>query len=238
MCTTVIKFIIFNYKAWWSYYISGYMYAQGMTESILGLATAMAGLAGICGAFLFTRVRKQVGLERTGQIAVILGVSCLSLVVVSVWAPGSPFDLNYKDKTQNPDCTLTSLIITTQSPILVEPPGGNVTYHANLTQVSSKRHIRDLSRYTFLRNGVFNFMENTIYNQQVPRDLPLKKVKRSVMINDTAMSTGAAPYDCPEKNFIQPSIILFLVGIVSFRVGRYIVFVSNLWRKCACQSES
>jgi len=52
----------------------------------------LAGATGILGTFLFTRLRKRLGLERTGLIAFTAEVSCLSLALASVWAPGSPFD--------------------------------------------------------------------------------------------------------------------------------------------------
>ena len=48
------------------------------------------------GTFLFTRLRKCLGLQRTGVIAFMAEASCLTLAVASVWAPGSPFDPHFE----------------------------------------------------------------------------------------------------------------------------------------------
>merc|ERR1712038_788958 len=69
----------------------GYVYAQGVNESILGVASGAAGFTGIIGAFLFTRFRRCMGLNRTGITAFTLEILCLVLAVASVWTPGSPF---------------------------------------------------------------------------------------------------------------------------------------------------
>ena len=61
---------------------------------MVGVCIGLAGATGILGTFLFTRLRKRLGLERTGIIAFSVEASCLSLAVASVWAPGSPFDLD------------------------------------------------------------------------------------------------------------------------------------------------
>ena len=59
---------------------------------MVGVCIGLAGATGILGTFLFTRLRKRLGLERTGIIAFSMEAFCLSLAVASVWAPGSPFD--------------------------------------------------------------------------------------------------------------------------------------------------
>jgi len=61
------------------------------------------------GTFLFTRLRKWLGLERTGVIAFVAEVSCLTLAVASVWAPGSPFDPHFATSTPTVVCNLTSV---------------------------------------------------------------------------------------------------------------------------------
>lgn len=51
-------------------------------------------MAGICGTVAFTWVRKRCGLIRTGFFSGAAQLACLMLCVVSVFAPGSPFDLS------------------------------------------------------------------------------------------------------------------------------------------------
>lgn len=79
----------------------GFSYSQGINESIMGILMAGGGLVGVCGALLYPIVRRKVGLERTGLFGFFLEIVFLSLCVASVWAPGSPFDLLYAQKSQN-----------------------------------------------------------------------------------------------------------------------------------------
>lgn len=73
---------------------TGYAYTQGLNGSILSLLMGASAVSGICGTVAFTWVRKKCGLIRTGFIAGLAQLSCLILCVVSVFAPGSPFDLS------------------------------------------------------------------------------------------------------------------------------------------------
>ncbi|XP_056145302.1 solute carrier family 40 member 1 [Lampris incognitus] len=73
---------------------TGYAYTQGLNGSVLSLLMGASAVSGICGTVAFTWVRKKCGLIRTGFISGTAQLSCLVLCVVSVFAPGSPFDLN------------------------------------------------------------------------------------------------------------------------------------------------
>ncbi|XP_066497265.1 solute carrier family 40 member 1 [Hoplias malabaricus] len=73
---------------------TGYAYTQGLNGSILSLLMGASAVSGICGTVAFTWVRKKCGLIRTGFISGMAQLSCLMLCVVSVFAPGSPFDLS------------------------------------------------------------------------------------------------------------------------------------------------
>ncbi|KAI0229788.1 Solute carrier family 40 member 1 [Lamellibrachia satsuma] len=70
---------------------TGYIYASGLSEVMVGLTMSLAGVTGILGTFAFTWFRRRVGLERTGLFAINFELLCLTLCVVSVWAPGSLF---------------------------------------------------------------------------------------------------------------------------------------------------
>jgi len=65
---------------------------QGVTESVLGILVAVSALVGIVGSLAFPPLRKWLGEERAGMVGMGALVSSLSLCVVSVWLPGSPFD--------------------------------------------------------------------------------------------------------------------------------------------------
>ncbi|XP_069011013.1 solute carrier family 40 member 1 [Embiotoca jacksoni] len=73
---------------------TGYAYTQGLNGSVLSLLMGASAISGICGTVAFTWVRKKCGLIRTGFISGVAQLSCLVLCVVSVFAPGSPFDLS------------------------------------------------------------------------------------------------------------------------------------------------
>ncbi|MEQ2311295.1 hypothetical protein AMECASPLE_018351 [Ameca splendens] len=73
---------------------TGYAYTQGLNGSILSLLMGASAISGICGTVAFTWVRKKCGLIRTGFISGTAQLCCLMLCVVSVFAPGSPFDLS------------------------------------------------------------------------------------------------------------------------------------------------
>ncbi|KAM4608882.1 solute carrier family 40 member 1 [Polymixia lowei] len=116
---------------------TGYAYTQGLNGSVLSLLMGASAVSGICGTVAFTWVRKKCGLIRTGLISGIAQLSCLMLCVVSVFAPGSPFDLSVSpfqdvyahligDKGPLPevDHSLTSLIgnFSTDAPPEQQPP--------------------------------------------------------------------------------------------------------------------
>ena len=77
---------------------AGYIYSTGVSELVLGVCMGLAGATGILGTVLFTRLRRRLGLQRTGLIAFSAQLSCLTLAVVSVWTPGSPFDVHFASR--------------------------------------------------------------------------------------------------------------------------------------------
>ncbi|KAM9850460.1 solute carrier family 40 member 1 [Aulostomus maculatus] len=73
---------------------TGYAYTQGLNGSVLSLLMGSSAVSGIGGTVAFTWIRKKCGLIRTGFISGIAQLSCLMLCVISVFAPGSPFNLS------------------------------------------------------------------------------------------------------------------------------------------------
>ncbi|XP_008293299.1 solute carrier family 40 member 1 [Stegastes partitus] len=117
---------------------TGYAYTQGLNGSVLSLLMGASAVSGICGTVAFTWVRKKCGLIRTGFISGVAQLSCLMLCVVSVFAPGSPFNLRVSpfqdiyshligEKTlpeaeHSITSAFTSLNITTAAPAEEHPP--------------------------------------------------------------------------------------------------------------------
>lgn len=215
-------------------HVAGYMYAQGVTEAVLGAATAVAGLMGITGTFLFTRVRKRLGLERTGVIAFLAEISCLTLAVASIWVTGSPFDMHYKSRAKLL-CNHTDA-------------GPRLDLDNNTTMLH--RHPRDAAYYDMLDGPVYTYLHKTgeapiPYTKHdshpLPVDTPQMGRPRRNTVNvtwepelpdtldmandtwypDTANSTSP---DCsPSKPAITMSVIIFLIGIVLSRIGMWFI---------------
>ncbi|XP_067648892.1 ferroportin-like [Haliotis asinina] len=74
---------------------TGYAYSQGISESVLGGFQGGAAVIGILGTLAYPALRRCVGLERTGLFALLAEIACLTMCVVSVWMPGSPFNPYY-----------------------------------------------------------------------------------------------------------------------------------------------
>jgi len=65
---------------------------QCVSEAVLGILVAVSALVGIAGSLAFPVFRKWMGKERAGMLGMGALVTSLSLCVVSIWLPGSPFD--------------------------------------------------------------------------------------------------------------------------------------------------
>ncbi|XP_052081265.1 solute carrier family 40 member 1-like [Mytilus californianus] len=74
----------------------GYAYSQGISESLLGIFMAVGSLFGITGTFAYPLFRKHLGLKSTGLTGMVFQITCLSACVVSIFLPGSPFDLLHR----------------------------------------------------------------------------------------------------------------------------------------------
>ena len=77
----------------------GYAIEQGLTESIVGILRALVAVCGVTGTLIFPRLRKKVGLKRTGVIGYMFDVLLLTPCVISVFVEGSPFLAKYIDHT-------------------------------------------------------------------------------------------------------------------------------------------
>ena len=73
------------------------------------------------GAFSYPKIRQCVGLERTGLFGLGAEILCLSLCVVSIWTPRSPFDLLGSNEIPTPEVSNTRCL------------NGSLVYTANGT---------------------------------------------------------------------------------------------------------
>ncbi|CAL1527364.1 unnamed protein product [Lymnaea stagnalis] len=77
----------------------GYAKMQGLTEALVGGTMGVAAFFGIFGTVMYQFMRRGLGLQRTGMFGLSLQISCLTLCVVSVWMPGTPFNLSLEEKS-------------------------------------------------------------------------------------------------------------------------------------------
>ena len=196
------------------------------------MCCALAAVTGIIGTFLFTKLQKLLGLNVTGIISFAAEVSCLTFCLVSVWTPGSPFYL-YDPSAQN--CSVAASVQPFMNSTLVDryQPLGNLT--------AESRYRRDLGYSLSLHAGYqfgpgdtnlhpFGYgMESVVY-----RDMgALRRVIRDVSQNDSDIDdvpytfagngTDSAKDDpCNPSNIPKTSVILFLIGIITSRIGKYL----------------
>lgn len=117
-------------------FLPGFIYANGAPELAVGLCMGAAGVTGIIGTFMFTRLRPRIGLERTGLFAFTFEITLLSLCVLSIFAPGSLFVYNFKPGEHTENNTCISYGETASRPAIpVEVNGINSTdYVHNITK--------------------------------------------------------------------------------------------------------
>nr|XP_014344514.1 PREDICTED: solute carrier family 40 member 1-like [Latimeria chalumnae] len=73
---------------------TGYAYTQGISGSFLSVLMGISAISGLMGTVMFTKLRRRYGLVTMGVISSCLHLGCLTLCVLSVFVPGSPFDLS------------------------------------------------------------------------------------------------------------------------------------------------
>jgi iron-regulated transporter 1 len=94
-------------------YISDFYSNQ---EDILAMTRGLGAAAGIAGSIIYPWLCTKIGLTRTGLIAIGSELICLSLTVVSIWLPGSPFDpIGYFGQISNTTITNEFLSFNTTS---------------------------------------------------------------------------------------------------------------------------
>ena len=93
-----------------------YSLMQCVPESVLGALVAVSAVFGVAGALSFPHLRRWTGAaERVGVLGMVWLVTSLSMCVVSVWLPGSPFDINkdiFNDTTFAEDATIEEPVFT------------------------------------------------------------------------------------------------------------------------------
>ena len=76
----------------WGSVAYGFALAQCVSESVLGVLVGASAVVGVLGSLAYPSIRRWLsGAEGAGLVGFATLISTLSLSVVSVWLPGSPF---------------------------------------------------------------------------------------------------------------------------------------------------
>lgn len=98
---------------------NGYLYTQGLTEWQVSIAQAVAAAMGITGTLIYPKLRKRVGLVRSGLIAMTWEWLCLLLPAASVFAPGNPTSgvVHHKTCDVTPNLNSNASVCNTTTPM-------------------------------------------------------------------------------------------------------------------------
>ncbi|KAK4320472.1 hypothetical protein Pmani_008638 [Petrolisthes manimaculis] len=198
-------------------YSRAFVYDSGVSETVLGILTAVASLFGIFGSLAFPFLRPRMGVNWTGLLGFGSETLCLSLCVGSVFAPGSPF---------NPSAIFgaslnTTTTTTTTNPSFVmedfpEPPyvAGNMSTSPDLV-VLNWTLAESLIGPANPTDSTLNLANSSLGTIE----------KQDTTTNNT--NTGddlAIPPDSQKQDYTF--VILLLAGIVTSRFGLWVADLS------------
>ena len=240
---------------------AGYIYANGVPEYLVAIAMGLGGLTGIIGTVCYTKVRKRIGLERTGLFAFGAEILCLSFCVASIFAPGTKFqpvtfwdsDLSMCEapatSTSSPAAVLgnlSSLVVKRDLSVRLRRHDAVDDYEASryttIVGLPAAQHGDLLSLFhspgaaaaaaarpggvPALRMSYSGLQAHVIHRRQTngSADAPSYDVTPE-HTNDSASIAVTTRRDWDEcvdrgRDYVQyTSILLFLVGIISSRIG-------------------
>ena len=73
--------------------ITSYAYSQCFSELLLGILTTAAALSGVIATFIYPRLRRKVGLVKSGVVCAVWQTTCLFISLSSIFLDGSQFYL-------------------------------------------------------------------------------------------------------------------------------------------------
>lgn len=132
---------------------SGFAYSQGLSEDLIGILLAIAALSGIIGTFLYPWVRKRIGLQRTGLYALAAELSSLSLCVVSIFCPGSPFDPLYFSTDRNVEI-MTFNVTESPTSMLNSTTSTSFQNSSSISPVTSDPYVSSYVSISLLFTGI------------------------------------------------------------------------------------
>uniref|UniRef100_A0A915E9I4 Solute carrier family 40 member n=1 Tax=Ditylenchus dipsaci TaxID=166011 RepID=A0A915E9I4_9BILA len=74
--------------------VISYGKSQKLGDDLLGILRSAASFMGICGAVFYAVAERMLGIRTAGFVALTMQCFFTTFCVVSIWLPGSPFDLD------------------------------------------------------------------------------------------------------------------------------------------------
>ncbi|XP_059174754.1 solute carrier family 40 member 1-like [Physella acuta] len=135
----------------------GYATSQGLDESLLGTLMGVGAGFGIIATFTYPYIVRRVGLPYTGVMALGLQVLCLTLCVIAVWLPGSPFDLTLETNIdKNTELNSSDTRYNSSSTVYIKP----IHTYINTSNVSVDYPMDILGNSTSLNVSALNAERN------------------------------------------------------------------------------
>ena len=123
---------------------------------MIGILQGVGAILGISGTLAFPRLRQRIGLEYTGTVGGVLQISALSLCLMSIFAPGSPFDPKFFSHSL-PPCPEDTLGETSVVPLYAQ----------------SVRSLALASKYEAYDEVVFSLADSN--STDIPDCIPVEK---------------------------------------------------------------
>ncbi|KAK7070392.1 hypothetical protein SK128_003748 [Halocaridina rubra] len=205
-------------------YSRAFVFESGVTETVLGILTAVASLFGILGAVVYPKLRAKIGIVRTGLFGFGAETMCLTLCVASVFAPGSPFDANALISKSGSSSKMGIIYNTTIPAGFVNDSlildKNNITSQITL---NLKSEDSDNDPY----KAESSWIGDIVYNATVPDSL---FVNSSILDEESSLDQNTVKFRSNDSSICEENdytfVILLLAGIITSRTGLWLADLS------------
>lgn len=144
ICLAMYYFTVLDF----SNIATGYAYTQHLSESVLSILRAVGALFGISATFVYPRMRKKVGLVRTGLFSTVIQFACMTICLVGVFAPGSPFFVLHQNsqETSSDNSRSSPMCVSVSSSTPFNTPMNNSSTKVSYSQHSYKESSRQATQ--------------------------------------------------------------------------------------------
>ena len=224
ICLAMFYFTVLDYGN----IATGYAYTQHLSESLLSILRGAGAVFGISATFLYPRLRRRVGLVRTGLFSTSYQVGCMAICLVAVFASGSPFFVlqpNFGQLKTTDSLKLSTVCMSASS--IVNRPNFNSSAHARvarLLDVGNQARTNATPSLPSAPSGVKT--GSTVQHSHtvaasaegISSTLGIISASKTILpFSSGCYNTTAAPATTAKHSYL--SIALLLTGITLYRLG-------------------